>query len=119
MDTVIQITSEEMSPVALKKELEVHRALSESAYVLQFQNAPSRYRGFDTTVLVALVGLAGTGLGGLITGLLNIAAQKRGSYLEISGKDWRIKAPVGLSDTELNKLVDLARSKSIDKIEII
>jgi hypothetical protein len=113
----IQIIDRSTSLTDLKRELEAYQATG-ITYTLQDEKAHSRYRDIDTNTLVALVGLAGTGLGALIKGLFDIATQRRGAYLEISGKDWSIKVPADVSIDELDRLIEKARLKSIDKIEI-
>lgn len=99
------------------RELKAHQT-GESGYTLDYEKEPSRYRSVDTGLLIALVSLAGTGLATLITGLLNIAAQKHGAYLEISGDTWSVKVPVSMSRVERDRLIEQAKSKDIKKIEI-
>jgi hypothetical protein len=118
MNTKIQIIARSWSLLDLKRELDVYQATT-SEYTLQFEKKPSRYRDIDTSVLVALVGLAGTGLGALISGLFNIAAQKHGVYLEISGKEWSVKVPANVSASDLDRLIEQAKSKSVEKIELV
>ena len=114
----IQITSASRELATLKQELEALQA-SHDEYRLQYQTNASRYRAPDANTLVALVGVAGTALGALVTGLLRIAAQKHEGYLEISGKDWSVKVPANTTKDELDRLIEEARFQSAKKIEIL
>jgi hypothetical protein len=71
----------------------------------EIEKRPQRFRNLEGTVLVALVGLAGTGLGTLISGLMNVVAQRQGASIEIKGVDWSVKVPAGIDKDELNRLV--------------
>lgn len=89
-------------------------------YKLKYERGPSRYRGaVDTGVLIAAVGLAGTGLGALITGLFTVLAEKQRAFLELSGKDWSVKLPASMPVEERERLIEQAQSRDIKKIEII
>lgn len=114
----IQISSPSRDPATLKQELEALQA-SPDEYSLQYEKDASRYRAPDANTLVALVGVAGTALGALVTGLLRIATQKHEGYLEISGKDWSVKVPADITKEELDRLIEEARFQSAQKIEIL
>jgi hypothetical protein len=118
MITRVQIIARTISLRYVKKELDETRS-TEVEYTLRFERNTSRYRGVEPTVLVALVGVAGTALGALVTGLLKIASQKYEGYLEISGKDWSVKVPTTVTHDELERLIGLAQSRVIEKIEIV
>lgn len=118
MITKVQIIARKINLSDVKKELDETRPKGVK-YGLQLHRKTSRYRGVDPTVLVALVGVAGTALGALVTGLLKIASQKFDGCLELSGKDWSVKVPTTVTHDELKKLIELAQSQAIEKIEII
>ena len=104
--------------VELKRRLEEEQSKAPEVS-LQIHGKPSRFRGGDPSVLIALVGLAGGGLGALITGLMNIAAQRQGSYLELKGPDWSVKVPANTPPEELNKMVEMAKSKQVTHIQLL
>ena len=118
MNTKIQIASSLWSLRDLMRELNAYQAEAPE-YTLRYEKVSSRYRGVDTGVLIALVGLAGTGLGALITGLFNIAAQRHGAYVELSSKDWSVRVPAGMPSDERDRLIEQAKTQNIKKIEII
>jgi hypothetical protein len=108
MTAKISITSTFHTAEDLKAHLR-----SEALYdcILEIERRPQRFRNVEGSVLVALVGLAGTGLGTLITGLLNVAAQRQGASIEIKGADWSVKVPAGIEPDELNRLIEIAKAK--------
>jgi len=113
----IRIFNDFGDSLALLEELNRQR-LDPSEYTLRCESDHSRYRSPDSTTLVALVGLAGTGLGALINGLLNVAAQKHSAHVEISGENWSIKVPVSMSVIERDQLIEKAKSQSVKSIRI-
>lgn len=117
MTASIEITSRYIKAVELKQRLEEQSTATEVS--LQIHGKPSRFRGGDPSVLIALVGLAGGGLGALITGLMNIAAQRQGSYVELKGPDWSVKVPANTTPDELNKMVEMAKSKNVTHIQLL
>jgi hypothetical protein len=119
MQASIEISCEYMNAAELKKGLEAHQGEKALGYSIELHKKPSGFRGLDQSVLVALVGLASGALGALINGLLQIAAQRRGAYLELHGKDWSIKVPAETSAGELEKMVELAQSNDVQRIKLL
>jgi hypothetical protein len=76
-------------------------------------------RGIDATVLVAIVGAAGTAVGAVIAGVIQIAQKSRCKKIVLQGKGGqRIEVP---ADTDLQKIkefVDEVRRMDADKIRI-
>lgn len=118
MTTSIEIKSQYMKAAELKQRLEEEQSNAHEVS-LQIHGKRSRFRGGDPSVLIALVGLAGGGLGALINGLMNIAAQRQGSFVELKGPDWSVRVPANTPPDELNKLVEVARSKPVTHIELL
>lgn len=78
-----------------------------------------RFRALETTVLVAVVGALGTGLGALISGILKVAAEKGNSKIVLQGRTgWRIEVPADCPQQKINEYVELAKSNDIKQIEI-
>lgn len=119
MHTKIQITSSSENLKDLMQQLNAYQ-IDAAEYTLRYERIPARYRGaVDTGMLIALVGLAGTGLAALITGIFTVLAEKHRAYVEISGKDWSFKGPASMPAEERDRLIEQARSQDIKKIEII
>lgn len=118
MTTSIEIKSRYMKAAELKRKLEEEQSNAPEVS-LHIHGKSSRFRGGDPNVLIALVGLAGGGLGALINGLMNIAAQRQGSYIELTGPDWSVRVPANTPPDELNKMVEIARSKHVTHIELL
>jgi len=118
MTSKIQITAQSGNLEDVKKALDESQSRRD-AFGLRFRRNTSRYRGIEPSVLVALVGVAGTALGALVAGLLKIACQKHEGYLEISGKDWSLKVPATITNDDLERLIEQARSQGIEKIRIV
>lgn len=78
-----------------------------------------RSRSVETAVLVALVGVVGTGLGALITGLLKVAEQKRANRVVLQGRSGRrLEIPVGVPPETITEYVRVAKELDIDRIEL-
>jgi hypothetical protein len=113
MNRRIVISSNAIPADELKKLLEF-RSLCECTLTVEL--VLQRFRGAEVGVLVALVGLAGTGLGALITGLLNVAAQRQIAFIEVKGSDWGVRVPATTEGEELRRLIEIARSKEVNCI---
>lgn len=119
MHTKIQITSSSENLKDLMLRLNAYR-VDATEYTLKYKRILSRYRGaVDTGVLIAVVGLAGTGLAALITGIFTVLAEKHRAYVEISGKDWSFKGSASMPAEERDRLIEQAKTQGIKKIEII
>lgn len=93
--------------------------LPEETISYELAPAPRQTRSFDPTVLVAIVGAAGTAIGALITGALQIAQTRRGTGIVIQGRDGtRVEAPSSVSDEQLSTLVRSAMIMSATHIHI-
>lgn len=78
-----------------------------------------RSRSLETTVLVALVGVVGTGLGALITGLLKVAEKKSANRVVVQGRSGRrLEIPAGVPRETISEYVRLAKELDIDRIEL-
>jgi hypothetical protein len=118
MTASIEINSRYIKAAELKRRLEEEQSNAPEVS-LHIHGKPSRFRGGDPNVLIALVGLAGGGLGALITGLMNIAAQRQGSYVELKGPEWSVRVPAKTTPEELNKMVEMAKSKHVSHIQLL
>jgi hypothetical protein len=85
---------------------------------IQLQTNEELFRGADPNVVVAVVGLAGTAFGALISGLFGLFANKAGAYLELHGQDWSVKVPSGTSKERLDELISLAKERQTESIII-
>lgn len=74
-------------------------------------------RGIDPSVLVAVVGAAGTGLGALIAGALKVVEQAKAARLVIKGANgWSVEAPSDLPADQLKSIIDAAREHQVESI---
>jgi hypothetical protein len=80
----------------------------------------NRSRAVETAVLAAAVGVVGAGLGALIRGLLNVAAQKRASKIVVQGRSGRkLEVPANTPVDEIAALIELTKEIDVDQIELI
>jgi len=119
MQALVQISCDYLNAVELQKELDSYNQAGADAFELQLRKTPSRWRGVDQNILLALVSLASGSLGALITGMLKIAEKKQDSYIELHGDNWSVKVPSGTPHSEIKKYVALAKSKTIKEVKII
>ena len=76
-----------------------------------------RFRTIDPTVLVAIVGVAGTALGALISELLKIAQQKNSQVIAIQSKDGaKLEVPADTPFERIDELVKKLRMMDAPKI---
>jgi hypothetical protein len=81
-----------------------------------FQIHKPEDRSIETAVLVALIGAAGTGLGTLLTGVLQLAREKFASKIIVQTEKGRIEVPANLPLDQLDKLLD--RVKRLESSEV-
>lgn len=85
-----------------------------------FELSPRRTKPIgDASLLTAVVGLAGTALGALITGLFQIAREQKASRVTVVAADGtRIEAPVDAPTERIQEIADVVRSMGDPKISI-
>ena len=114
-DYIITIHSRRISPETLEGLLAAELA-QDSNISLEIR----RSRALDPTVLIALIGLVGTGVGALVTGLLNIAAKDGESKIVLQGQTGRrVEIPANTPTDRLAEYIELAKQLDVDRIEII
>jgi hypothetical protein len=119
MQRSVKLSCEYLNAEELQEELDAYNLVGPGAFDLQLRKTPSRWRGVDQNILLALVSLASASLGALITGLLKIAEKKQDAYIELHGSNWSVKVLTGTPYSEIEKYVELAKSKTIEEIKII
>jgi hypothetical protein len=73
----------------------------------RIESERSRFRTLDPSVLVAIVGVSGTALGSVVTGLLKIAQDKKSQKIVIQSKDGaKLEVP---SDTPSERIEELVK----------
>lgn len=116
---IITITSKRTKAVELKALLEQNLPPDRAEIALEVRKREQVFRGLDPTILVAIVGAAGAGLGAIITGLLQIAKQMSSRLITIQSKDGsKLVVPVGISKEELEMLIENVKKLDSDDIMI-
>jgi hypothetical protein len=102
----IVIETEIIAVSVLKNLLENQRDWAQSEVFLNLRKSALKTRGLDTTILVALVGVAGSAIGVLISGILQIVKEKHLGKIILQGKNGqKIEVPATTSLEDLDKLV--------------
>jgi hypothetical protein len=119
MKIEITTSAEELSLDDIKVGLENQMDWANNSINLQVETNSNANRNLDPTVIVAVLGIVGTGIAPLISGLLNIIKVKRELYIEIHAKDGRIlKVPADTDDEKLEKLIQAMQKMEMERIEI-
>jgi len=119
MEIAIVTETEQLSLQQLKEYLETRPEWAQSTVALETRYPQFPLRTTDPALLIALVGVLGTGLGALITGLLDMIKQIKSQAIEIHGKSGRIlKVPANISPEELDQLIERAIKLDIERIVI-
>ncbi len=94
-------------------------SLPPSALDLQVRAAPRVTRSIDPTVLVAATSTVGAVVGALITGLLQLAQDRRsGSIIVVTRDGSRLEAPASVTAEQLDLLVTRARALDVAHIHV-
>ena len=89
---------------------------TQTSPTLEIRAAHEQYRSAEQNVLVAIVGLIGTGLGAIITGLLKVAAQQGNRKIILESKNSKLEVPADISREELDHLVTKLKEMDIESI---
>jgi hypothetical protein len=106
----LTILSETMNTETLAIALRGH--LSEVLEPFQLFSEPSglRLRALEPSVLVAIVGASGATVGALITGLLNMARERKQESFVIQSKSGaKLEVPAGTSQETISMLIQKIR----------
>lgn len=120
MEIVIAVSSQSKPVAQLKESLEQHLNPAGSDVTLELREPKVKYRALDPTVLVAIVGAAGAGLGALITGLLQVGQQMaaRKIVLEAQGGQ-KLEVPADTPPDKIDHLLDrLSQMNEVKKISV-
>jgi predicted ribonuclease YlaK len=116
----ITVASKGTKAAELKAQLEQHLDPDRAEIALEVRDRKSAVRVIDPTILVAIVGAAGTGLGALIAGLMEIAKQKSSRLIIIQSKGGtRLEVPVGVSEEELEALIENVKELELEDTKIL
>lgn len=106
--STVRICSALLSPIDLKHRLERDQAIVDAQLQLEVVEDRPRYRGIEPTVLVAIIGAAGSALGALVSGLVQIAHESHSSTIVVQGKDGRrVEFPTDTRPERIKQLIDV------------
>jgi hypothetical protein len=107
MEITIAANPRVISALDLKEFLERRPDWKSAGVRLSTRKATARTRGLEPTLLVAVVGAAGAGLGTLIAGLFQVLREKSAKRIVIQAANGkRMEFPAGLSEADINMLVE-------------
>jgi hypothetical protein len=82
----------------------------EDTPTLRIETQGSRFRTLDPSILVAVVGVAGTALGALIAGLLKVSQERASQRIVIQGKDGtKLELPANTPPEKIDELIEKIR----------
>lgn len=119
MGTTMEITIESsmLTEMEVKGLLEAQPEFCNSGIKLELRTQGVRYRGGpDPTVLVAIVGLTGSAISALISGLLQIVQQRTSKKIVIESGDRRLEIPVNTHLEKIDQYVEIMKQMDADRI---
>ena len=118
MEFYITSVSREIDLEDLRKILE--ERIDSNGITLEIRKLEFILRGLDPTVLVAIVSALGTGLGALITGLLQIARQSTNKKIVMQSQSGqRLEVPADISPEELDALLEKLKELETQKVKVV
>lgn len=120
MSSKIQIISRSIRPADIKNGLEKFERWESRDIQFELQSPSTQLRtGLDPTVLVAIVGAAGTGMGALITGLMQFLNQNAQKKIVLQTKDGtRLEVPANTPVEKIDLLLKKLQPSPVEKIII-
>ena len=107
MELRINLYSNNLSLDKFKELIEKQVNLNESDIHLEIKRPNFIPRGLDPTILVAIVGAAGTCLGAFLSGILQILKQTKSEKIVIQTKNGsRIEIPANTSADKLDQYIE-------------
>jgi hypothetical protein len=104
----------------LKDALESQPEIAASGAHLELRESKVKYRSIDPTLLVAIVGAAGTGLSALIAGLFQIRLQMAAKKFVLETHDGRkLEVPANTPPEQIDHLLEkLGQMGDVKKISV-
>ncbi|HXT62794.1 MAG TPA: hypothetical protein VN696_07145 [Pyrinomonadaceae bacterium] len=105
---------------AFRKALQSQPGFAGSDAQLEICESRKKWRAIDPTLLVAIVGAAGTGLGALITGLFQIGQQVAAKKFVVeTGGGQKLEVPANTPPDQIDHLLDkLSQMGEVKKISV-
>ena len=119
MEIQIALSSTSKSLEELKAALESQTEVGASGTRLELRTPKQKFRGVDPTLLVAVVGAAGTGLGALITGLFQIGQQMAASKFTLeTASGAKLEVPANTPPEQIDHLLEKLGHRDVKKISV-
>ncbi len=120
MEIQIKLSSPGKNLSDVKKALESQPDFIASGTQLEIRESKVKFRAIDPTLLVAIVGAAGTGLGALITGLFQIGQQLAAKKFVLERHDGtKLEVPANTPIEQIDHLLEkLGPMDDVKKISV-
>ena len=120
MEIQIAIPSGGSTLQEVKQSLEANAEYAASDMQLEIRTAKVKYRSIDPTILVAIVGAAGTGIGALITGLLQMGQQLSAKKITLEAQGGqKLEVPANTPLDKIDQLLErLKQMNEVKKISV-
>lgn len=120
MEIQIKLPSTSKDLQQVKEALEAHPDFAASGAHLELREPKKKFRSIDPTLLVAIVGAAGTGLSALIAGLFQIRQQMAAKKFVLETHDGRkLEVPANTPPEQIDHLLDkLGQMGDVKKISV-
>lgn len=106
----IEITSNDLSAIELEEIIRKDLDISNLGIYFSLKSKLKGFRSIDPTILVAIIGSSGVALAALISGLFNIAKERKSQKIVIQGKDGAsLEIPVDTPPEKISELVKQLR----------
>ena len=115
----IEITSNDFSAFDIEQILRKDLKLSKQEISFSLKSKLAEYRAIDPAILVAIIGSSGIALSSLISGLLNIARDRKSQKIVIQSKNGlRLEIPVNTPPEKISELIKQLRYMDSPRIII-
>lgn len=119
MEIVIKSSEEIAAPAEMKKYLESLPAIKSNDLTLLLGKSKTRLRGIEPTVLVAVVGATGAGLGALIAGLFQFLQRRSAKTIIMqTASGERLEFPADMKSEEIDLLIEKLKNLDMRKITL-
>ena len=120
MEIQIVVASSGKTLKEVKEALESQANLAGADAQLELRQPKTKFRSIDPTLLVAIVGAAGTGISALITGLFQIRQQMAAKKFVLETHDGRkLEVPANTPVDQIDHLLEkLGQTSDVKKISI-